>query len=54
MPQASAADIAKPSASLDWQGQSALAPSGLAPEIVRQGPQNVSVKVSEEDQLRTL
>jgi hypothetical protein len=54
MPQLSQATLGEPFVVPDAQEPGVLTPSRLAPKIVRDGPQNVSINVAAEDQLRTL
>jgi hypothetical protein len=54
MPQVPRAPIAKPDAAPDAQEPSMLTPSRLAPKFVRDDPQNVSINVAQEGQLRSL
>jgi hypothetical protein len=54
MPQLSQATLGEPFIAPDAQEPGELAPSRQAPKIVRDGPQNVSINVAAEDQLRTL
>jgi hypothetical protein len=54
MPQLSQAALGEPFIAPDSQVADARAPRRLAPKIVWDGPQNVSINVAAEDQLRAL